>query len=68
LLLYVQVTNVLKYKKSSFIWRCSIRCECNVKNYVENGTISTVDAGGYDLSWQNYFEKRRVFLGVKYSF
>jgi hypothetical protein len=67
LLLYVQVTNVLNSKNLRTYG--DIVFDANAtKNYVENGTISTVDAGGYDLSWQNYFEKRRVYLGVKYAF
>jgi hypothetical protein len=67
LLMYIQVTNLLNAKNLRSYG--DIVFDANAtKNYVENGTISTVDAGGYDLSWQNYFEKRRVYLGVKYSF
>lgn len=36
--------------------------------FVENGTISTVDATGYDISWINYFEPRRFFFGLRYDF
>jgi hypothetical protein len=67
LLMYIQVTNLLNAKNLRSYG--DIVFDANAtKNYVENGAISTVDAGGYDLSWQNYFEKRRVYLGVKYSF
>jgi hypothetical protein len=65
--LYVQVTNVLNTQNLRSFGDVVFDANA-VKNYVENGTISTVDAGGYDLSWQNYFEKRRFFLGAKYSF
>ncbi|MEM8556342.1 MAG: TonB-dependent receptor [Bacteroidota bacterium] len=37
-------------------------------NFVEEGTITRVDGGGYDISWQTYFPPRRVVFGVRYDF
>lgn len=37
-------------------------------NFVETGEVTTVDGGGYDISYQNYHEPRRFFFGVKYAF
>ena len=38
------------------------------KNFVENGEISTVDGAGYDISWQTYYDRRRLNVGAKYFF
>lgn len=38
------------------------------RRYVEEGVITNVDAGGYDLGWMNYFEPRRFMVGVRYGF
>jgi len=38
------------------------------KNYVEKGEVSTVDGFGYDISYQTYYEPRRYYFGVRYSF
>ncbi len=38
------------------------------KKFVESGEITTVDGAGYDISWQTYYDKRRINLGVKYFF
>lgn len=37
-------------------------------NYVETGAVSTVDGGGYDISWQTYFPPRRTLIGIRYDF
>ncbi len=37
-------------------------------NFVENGTVSTVDAGGFDISAQTYFPRRHFQFGVRYDF
>lgn len=37
------------------------------RNYIEQGTVSTVDGGGYDISWQNYFPPRQVLFGLRYN-
>lgn len=64
---YVQITNLFNTKNLRAYG--DIVFDANAtKDYVETGKISTVDAAGYDMSWQNYFETRRFFLGVKYSF
>jgi hypothetical protein len=36
--------------------------------YLEDGTITTVDGGGYDISWMNYFPPRRATFGIRYDF
>jgi hypothetical protein len=64
---YLQVTNLLNTKNLRSYG--DIVFDANAtKDYVETGKISTVDAAGYDISWQNYFEPRRYYIGVKYSF
>jgi len=64
---YLQVTNLFNTKNLRAYGDVVFDANAT-KNYVESGQISTVDAAGYDISWQNYFETRRYFLGVKYSF
>ncbi|RPI74437.1 MAG: TonB-dependent receptor [Ignavibacteriales bacterium] len=65
--LFLQVTNLLNTQNLRSYG--DVLFDVNAtKNYVENGIISSVDGGGYDISWQNYFEKRRIYLGAKYSF
>ena len=39
-----------------------------IKNYVEKGQVTTVDGGGYDISYQTWYEPRRFFFGIKYAF
>ena len=67
LLVYVQITNLFNNKNLRSFGDVVFDANAT-KNFVETGKISTVDAGGYDISWQTYFEKRRVYLGAKYSF
>jgi hypothetical protein len=38
------------------------------KKFVEEGIISTKDGAGYDISWQTYYDQRRVWLGARYNF
>jgi len=66
-LFYIQITNLLNTKNLRTYGDVVFDANAT-KNYIENGTISTVDGGGYDISWMNYFEKRRIYLGIKYSF
>lgn len=40
----------------------------STKDYVENGKISRVDGAGYDISYQTYYEPRRVYFGLRYNF
>jgi hypothetical protein len=39
-----------------------------VKKFVETGEVSTVDGGGYDISYYNWYDQRRVYLSVRYEF
>ncbi len=66
-LFYIQITNLFNTKNLRSYGDVVFDANAT-KNYVENGKISTVDAGGYDISWQTYFDKRRIYLGAKYSF
>ncbi len=67
LLVYVQITNLFNNKNLRSFGDVVFDANAT-KNFVETGKISTIDAGGYDISWQTYFEQRRVYLGAKYSF
>lgn len=65
--LFFQVTNLLNTKNLRSYGDALFDAEAT-KNYVENGTVSTVDAAGYDIGWQTYYEKRRLFFGIEYKF
>lgn len=65
---YTTVSNVFNTKNLRSFGDTSGFDADDLPNYVEDGTISTVDAGGYDISWQTYFPPRRVLLGVRYDF
>ena len=67
LTLYLRITNLLNAKNLRSYGDVYFDAYAT-KNYVENGTISTVDGAGYDISWQTYFDARRYFLGVRYDF
>ncbi len=67
LAVYLNVTNLLNRKNLRSYGDALFDSEAT-KNYIEKGTISTVDADGYDIGWQNYFETRRIYFGMKYSF
>lgn len=64
---YILVTNVLNTSNlrsyGDFLFDADA-----TRRFVEDGIITDVDAGGYDMSWQNYFEPRRFYFGVKYGF
>ncbi len=63
---YVNVTNLLNTKNLRSFG--DVLFDANaVKNYVENGTISRVDADGYDIGWQTYFPKRQVHIGARFN-
>ncbi len=67
LTVYLQITNLFNTKNLRSYG--DIVFDANAtKDYVETGKVSTVDAAGYDISWQNYYDKRRFYFGVKYSF
>ncbi len=64
---YMQITNLLNKKNLRTYGDILFDSEAT-KNYIEKGTISTVDADGYDISWQNYFDTRKIYFGIRYSF
>ncbi len=64
---YMNITNLLNKKNLRSYGDALFDSEAT-KKFIEKGTVSTVDADGYDISWQNYFETRRIFLGARYSF
>lgn len=64
---YLQITNLLNTKNLRSYGDVVFDANAT-KDYVESGKISSVDASGYDISWQNYYDKRRFYFGVKYSF
>ncbi|MBI1938832.1 MAG: TonB-dependent receptor [Ignavibacteriales bacterium] len=65
--LYMQVTNLLNEKNLRSYGDALFDAEAT-KNYIEKGTVTPVDADGYDIGWQNYFETRKFFFGMRYSF
>jgi len=64
---YLQITNLFDIKNLRSYGDVVFDANAT-KNYVESGKISSVDASGYDISWQNYYDARRFYVGVKYSF
>jgi hypothetical protein len=64
---YLNVTNLFNRKNLRSYGDALFDSEAT-KNFIEKGTVTTVDADGYDIGWQNYFETRRIYIGVKYSF
>ncbi len=64
---YLYITNLMNEKNLRSYGDGVFDSEAT-KKFIEDGTVSTTDAAGYDISWQNYFEKRRIYFGVKYSF
>ncbi len=63
---YVNVTNLFNTKNLRSFGDVFFDADA-VTNYVEDGTVSTVDGGGYDISAQTYFPARRVLLGLRYN-
>jgi outer membrane receptor for ferrienterochelin and colicin len=64
---YARITNLLNTKNLRSFGDIFTDLE-DTRNYVETGEVSTVDALGYDISWQTYYEPRRLYFGVKYGF
>ena len=65
--IFLQITNLFNNKNLRSFG--DVVFDANAaKNYVDKGIISTVDADGYDISWQTYFDRRRVYIGAKYNF
>ncbi len=64
---YLRVTNLLNTRNVRSLGDVFFDPNA-LTNFVETGEISSVDGFGYDISYQNYFEKRRFFFGIKYGF
>lgn len=64
---YMQVTNLLNTQNLRSYGDVVFDSEAT-KKFVDKGEVSTVDAGGYDIGWQTYYETRRFYFGLKYSF
>jgi hypothetical protein len=65
--LYTTVINLLNAKNLRAYGEPVFDAEAT-PNFVEDGTITTVDAAGYDISWQTYFPPRRFLIGIRYDF
>lgn len=65
--MYVLISNVLNTKNLRSYGDVLFDADAT-RRFVEDGFVSPLDAGGYDLSWQNYFEPRRFQIGVRYGF
>jgi hypothetical protein len=65
--LYIQITNLFNRKNLRSYGDAAFDADAT-KNFVEEGIISTKDGAGYDISWQTYFDKRRIWLGARYNF
>jgi hypothetical protein len=63
---YVNVSNVFNTKNLRSYGDPFFDADAT-REYIENGTVTTVDGGGYDISWQTYFPPRRVVFGVRYT-
>ncbi|MDE2730598.1 MAG: TonB-dependent receptor [Bacteroidota bacterium] len=66
LALYANVTNVLNTRNLRSFGDVIFDADA-VRNYVESGEISTVDAAGYDIGWQTYFAPRQFHFGLRYN-
>ncbi len=64
---FLQITNLLNTKNLRSYGDALFDAEAT-KNFVETGEISTVDGADYDISWQTYYDKRRINVGIKYFF
>jgi outer membrane receptor for ferrienterochelin and colicin len=67
IVVYLQITNLLNTKNLRSYGDVIFDANAT-KDFVESGKISTIDAAGYDISWQTYYNKRRFYLGARYSF
>ena len=64
---YVLVSNVMNTKNLRSYGDVVFDADAT-RRFIEEDYVSDRDAGGYDLSWQNYFEPRRFQFGVRYGF
>ncbi len=67
LLVYVQITNLFNTKNLRSYGDAVFDANAT-KDFVESGKVTMVDGGGYDISWQNYYDPRRFYFGARYSF
>jgi hypothetical protein len=65
--IYALITNLLNTKNLRSYGDIFFDPEATQK-YVETGEVRTEDAFGYDISYQTYYEPRRYYFGVRYSF
>jgi len=66
---YIQVKNLLNRKNLVNIGDVWFLDPDQAKaDYIDNGTIATSDDMGYDISWCNYAEPRRINFGIRYNF
>lgn len=61
---YVRITNLLNTKNIKSIGDIFFDAEC-VKKYIDTGKVTKVDGAGYDISWNTYYEPRRIYFGLK---
>lgn len=64
---YVRVTNLFNTKNLRSFGNPLFDTN-DIKEYVENGKISNVSWLGYDISYQTYYEPRRIYLGARFNF
>ena len=68
---YIRITNLFNTKNLKSFGADVLNDQSDesaIKNYVETGKITTIDRDGYDISWMNYYEKRKYYIGVRYNF
>ena len=65
--LYIQITNLFDRKNLRSYGDIIYDAQAT-KKFVEDGIISTKDGAGYDISWQTYYDRRRIWLGARYIF
>jgi len=65
--LFIQVTNLFDRKNLRSYGDVIYDAQAT-KKFVEQGIISTKDGAGYDISWQTYYDRRRIWLGARYIF
>lgn len=64
---YANVTNVLNTRNLRSYGDAVFDAQAT-PSYLEDGTITMVDGGGYDISYQTYFPPRRALFGIRYDF
>jgi hypothetical protein len=64
---YTLITNLLNTKNLRSLGDVYFDAGA-VQRYVDNGEVSTIDGAGYDIGWQTYYERRRIYMGIRVSF